>query len=445
MVRKITKYFTVFFSFFLAIAGLSFSLPASAFAATSYSTPVTVTGDPDTSSIYDLQLTWNSLANSINPTSVSELTTYNGATYDYLYTANLDFPFTFTFPYSDYGSFLITNTFSVVPQLSSNFRVIGYEYEILNDDPYLKFQLRTTNTPGRFMLRLMASDYSFARSKSLYFIVRVKLIFDRADSSHVYSTVPQSVGSCYLNSYSSYLTGSYKHGDEFSTSLYKIISDAIDLSPNLLEALAWLELISDDVDLLNSVLSNVQTLNSKFDQFYSLLSSYNATGSQNTSSLQYFDSVRVYLQRLVASISGWSSNTATTPAALASLTFDRWVLIISTALGNQAPDATEASQNRDNVQGLTNTQHAQESAVFQSAQDDLQAVDFNINFPSGVVSTAVSLMGLTALIWERLGDFQFIAIATLSAGLIVVLLGVINRFNRSGGGRSSRPNNRAGS
>lgn len=407
----------------------SFSTATTAHAATSYSTPVSITGDPDTTNYQDVSIGWLSLASSVNPNDVDQLTTYNGNTYDYLYSAYVDFPFTLTVPYADYSTFLFYNTFQCTPSFGTNNRIIGYEYEILNGDENLQFQIRTVNTSGRIYVSVRAQDYNFTQSKQVSWILRVKIYFDR--TSGIYETVPSSVGSAELSSRSTYISGgAYSHGNQYTRSIYQMISDAIETSPTLLDSLALLDAISDDTELLSSVLAAQQSLNTQFAQFYNDLAAYNATGSQNTGNLQYFDSVRVYLQRLQAALTGWSSNTSTTPSALATLTFDRWVSIIETALNNQAPDVTQAQEQQQNAQQLSDSQHVQESAVFESAGSAMSDVDLNWSIPGSVVSTAVTLMSMIGMIWDRLGDFQFIGIAVLTCGIIVVLLGVINRFPR---------------
>lgn len=420
MVRKI-KWFLFTLA---AVLAVSFSPARSALAATSYSTDSTYA-----SNSY-FTLNGLSLANSVGyelSDYESIVTSVNGSlvnSQNISYaTAHISFPLTLTYLGTDnYGTFYFRLPLTFTRSFTQGITVIDKTVSISSPYDSISVVLMPSTGGSTYYLSVYGNDVDFTTTKAYRFNVDIDYYLSWRDN-----TTPSNVGSVTLSS-TGFSTSTVYTGD-LSEFAYQI-GLGIDSSASMENLLGTLSAISSDTALLSSVLSNVSSINSTFTNFYSMLGNFVATGSQNPNYQNFFNAMRIYMQRIQAMLSGWSTNNATTPLDLANLTFDRWVDIISTAMENQAPDMTQAEADRDNVQSLSDTQHSAEVAIFTQADNALDDIDFNLSVPSGLIGAAVSIMSLTTLIWNSLGDFQFIAIATLTAGMIIVLLGVINRFHK---------------
>lgn len=115
------------------------------------------------------------------------------------------------------------------------------------------------------------------------------------------------------------------------------------------------------------------------------------------------------------------------------LDHDRIVNIIVDALNqvNPTEEASEVANQNEILSNLTQTQSAIEHQIFDQASGALDDIQFDVPLPSGLIASAVSLMRLVGQFWDTLGVLQYAAIITLISGLIIVIIGVVNRYVRA--------------
>lgn len=208
------------------------------------------------------------------------------------------------------------------------------------------------------------------------------------------------------------------YGSAYEYGLADSIIYAIDTSTDIEQIITWLSDISQNTALLSTVVTNLQNINGILGSIFNYLGTLN-TNQQNA------------YRQLIWALSGVDF-ASTSASALSTATYNRWVQLIYDAINYQGPDSSQADQAADDLEAAHDmNDQAQESAYayMDSAIDD---IDFQITVPQGLINSALTIGGYITQIWQNAGsDFQFLVTATLTIGLITVIIGAINRYPKT--------------
>lgn len=200
---------------------------------------------------------------------------------------------------------------------------------------------------------------------------------------------------------------------DYSNSLADQIASGINASSDIDLILAHLSSIASNTQLLSQVLSKLDNLNLVLTNIYSEVQK----GNQS-------------LHTLVSALAGVDVS-GMQLSAIQEAMYNNWVNIIRDAINKDAPDVSGVGDKQQSANDQLTSNDQLESQAFGFADNNISAIDFNIAFPGTVASSAVVVMSWLSLIWEKLGNLQFLVSATCLAGLLTIVLGVINKFVRS--------------
>lgn len=251
---------------------------------------------------------------------------------------------------------------------------------------------------------------SYSSSSGYVLIGYMIYKFDSAPTGFTYFTPTSSTGTI--------TPSGYMRGSAYEYGLADSIIYAIDTSTDIEQIITWLSDISQNTALLSTVVTNLQNINGILGSIFNYLGTLN-TNQQNA------------YRQLIWALSGVDF-ASTSSSALSTATYNRWVQLIYDAINYQGPDSSQADQAANDLEAAHDmNDQAQESAYayMDSAIDD---IDFQITVPQGLINSALTIGGYITQIWQNTGsDFQFLVTATLTIGLITVIIGAINRYPKT--------------
>lgn len=204
-------------------------------------------------------------------------------------------------------------------------------------------------------------------------------------------------------------------------SLVQSIAQAINQSTDI-DAILGL-LTSLDNDLLNQVVPELDNMNGILSNVYSRL------GNVNDNIVQEVNALR----QLVLALSGVAYNSGSN---LADATYDRWVALIQEAIG-QEPDSSDSDVSAGNVSDGIGSMNSAEDNVYQEADLAMDEIQFNLVAPSSITASALVVSNYLTQIFNASGaTFQYLIYATLTVGLIISVVGIINSYHGKGGSSS---------
>ncbi len=200
---------------------------------------------------------------------------------------------------------------------------------------------------------------------------------------------------------------------DYSNSLADQIASGINASSDINLILAHLSSIASNTELLSQVLSKLDNLNGVLANIYGEVQKGNAS-----------------LNLLISALSGVDVS-GMQLSAIQEAMYNNWVNIIRDAINKDAPDISGVGDKQQSANDQLTSNDQLESQAFGFADNNISAIDFNVAFPGTVASSAVVVMSWLSLIWDKLGNLQFLVTSTCLAGLLTIVLGVINKFVRS--------------
>lgn len=210
-------------------------------------------------------------------------------------------------------------------------------------------------------------------------------------------------------------------------SMVESIVRAINSSTDIDSIISILNALDDD--LLTEVLPQIENINGVLANIYSRLGNINNNVTVSNA----------ILQKLVLSLAGVEYNSGSN---LADATYNRWVQIITDAL-NQTGDSSASDDSADNVADGIASLDDDEQSVYDSADTAMSELTFNQSAPGSITLAAYNIMYYVNALFNASGEkFQYLVWATLTVGLIISVVGIINSYAGKGG--SSRGRSDAG-